>query len=195
MVGGGWIQNDEALPTYTAIIDQMTLGHQYLLERFGVRPTIAWQIDPFGHGGVTPQLFAEMGFDALVINRVHHRIKTMMKNDQALEFVWKFGNTSCDDNSCQLFTHTLHTHYAAVQGFDFEDRGIPAIDETNKQMRADLFVENIRKRANAYRTSFIMVPFGDDFKFQQAGHQFSNMDRLISISTYFFFKKNSTNLF
>lgn len=43
-VGGGWIQNDEASPTYTSIIDQMTVGHQYLLERFGVRPKIAWQV-------------------------------------------------------------------------------------------------------------------------------------------------------
>ena len=60
IVGGGWVQNDEASSSYTAIIDQMTVGHQYLLERFGIRPKVAWQIDPFGHGGVSAQLYADM---------------------------------------------------------------------------------------------------------------------------------------
>ncbi len=50
-VGGGWIQNDEACPSYTSIIDQMTVGLEYLNERFGIKPKIAWQIDPFGHEG------------------------------------------------------------------------------------------------------------------------------------------------
>lgn len=41
---GGWVQTDEACPTYTAMIDQMTVGQEYLFERFGVRPTVAWQV-------------------------------------------------------------------------------------------------------------------------------------------------------
>jgi hypothetical protein len=189
LVGGGWVQNDEASSSYTSIIDQMTVGHQYLLERFGIRPKVAWQIDPFGHGGISSQLYAEMvlkilfltlkGFDALIINRVHHRIKRMMKNSQSLEFVWKTG-----DNS--IFTHCLHTHYAAIQGFDFEDR-VPTIEDFNVAERARTYVDQIKQRATSYKSNYVMVPFGDDFKFQQASHQFSNMDRLISKKK----KKNS----
>lgn len=149
----------------------MTVGHQYLLERFGVRPKVAWQIDPFGHGGLSPQLYAEMGFDAVIINRVHHKIKTMMKNSASLEFIWKNGNTS-------IFTHTLHTHYSAIFGFDFEDR-VPTIEDHNINERANTFVDQIKNRAKSYLSNLVMVPFGDDFKFQQASLQFNNMDKLI----------------
>ena len=41
--------NDEATAYYEDIADQMTLGHQWILEQFSVIPTIGWQLDPFGH--------------------------------------------------------------------------------------------------------------------------------------------------
>jgi hypothetical protein len=41
--------NDEATAEYEAIIEQMTLGHEFLYREFQVRPTIGWHIDPFGH--------------------------------------------------------------------------------------------------------------------------------------------------
>jgi len=41
--------NDEANAYYEDIIDQMTVGHKFLLDNFGIRPTIGWHIDPFGH--------------------------------------------------------------------------------------------------------------------------------------------------
>jgi hypothetical protein len=74
-VAGGWVQNDEANANYDIVVDQVTEGHEYIWKNFGVRPRIAWQIDPFGHSSLTPSLFAEMGFDALVINRIHHQSK------------------------------------------------------------------------------------------------------------------------
>jgi hypothetical protein len=73
-VGGGWVQNDEANPSAFGIINQvrvvfkygfslrasfaffihsplcgscllqMTVGHEYLLQNFGVQPRIAWQL-------------------------------------------------------------------------------------------------------------------------------------------------------
>ena len=69
------MQNDEANPSLYGIVNQMTTGHEYLLQNFGVQPRIAWQLDPFGHSSVSPTLFALMGFDALVINRIHFHEK------------------------------------------------------------------------------------------------------------------------
>jgi len=34
--------SDEATPYYEDIIDQMTLGHKFLLKTFGVKPKIGW---------------------------------------------------------------------------------------------------------------------------------------------------------
>ena len=50
--------NDEACAYYDDIIDQMTIGHQFLNNTFGIIPkngnfksinNLAWHIDPFGH--------------------------------------------------------------------------------------------------------------------------------------------------
>jgi alpha-mannosidase II len=184
IVGGGWIQNDEACPSAQAIINQMTLGHEYLLSRFNVRPKVAWQIDPFGHEGRIPTLYADMGFDAIVINRVHHKIKAQMKIEKALEFIWKpkssaVPTTTYRNESNGLMTHVLHTHYSAPQGFDFENHGVLGVSSSNVAERAKEFVAEMKKRASHYRTNHILVPFGDDFKFKDANRQFGNMDQLI----------------
>ena len=55
------------------MIDQTTLGHQYILTEFGAaaNPTIGWQIDPFGHSATQAALLsAEVGFDALFFGRI-----------------------------------------------------------------------------------------------------------------------------
>ncbi len=36
--------NDEASVHYEATIDQMTEGHNFLLQEFGVTPNIGWQV-------------------------------------------------------------------------------------------------------------------------------------------------------
>lgn len=36
--------HDEAGTHYLDMIDQTTLGHQYLLQQFGVAPKVGWQI-------------------------------------------------------------------------------------------------------------------------------------------------------
>ena len=54
--------NDEAATHYNAIIDQHTLGFEFLRTNFGDcgRPKIAWQIDPFGHSREQASIFAQV---------------------------------------------------------------------------------------------------------------------------------------
>lgn len=58
VVNGGWVQNDEACPFYDDIIDQLTLGHQYLNKVFGVIPDIGFNIDNFGHSQAQAQIYS-----------------------------------------------------------------------------------------------------------------------------------------
>lgn len=53
-----------------AMIDQTTVGHQFLNSTFGVTPRIGWQIDPFGHSATQASLMSGiLGFDALYFGR------------------------------------------------------------------------------------------------------------------------------
>ena len=96
-------------------------------ENFNVRPTIGWQIDPFGHSSMTATLFAQMGFEAVVLNRIHHALKADFKRAQHMEFVWQPSHVIHRNNTNQntdIFAHVLHTHYSAPQGFDWENGGV-----------------------------------------------------------------------
>ena len=54
--------NDEASTHYNAIIDQHSLGFEFLRQNFGEcgRPRVAWQVDPFGHSREQASLFAQV---------------------------------------------------------------------------------------------------------------------------------------
>ena len=189
LVGGGWVQNDEANPDALAVLAQLTEGHEYLASLFGVRPRFLWQIDPFGHSAVTPALAGAAGIEAVVINRVDYTVKDALKSRGALEFWWQPYASHPGANetaapgvyagaAARVFTHVLHTHYSAPRGFDFENgEGYPV--GADAAGRAEQLMREINARAPAYRTRHILVPFGDDFRFQRAEHQFSNMDKLV----------------
>ena len=49
--------HDEAVTHYEDMINNMMLGHEYLLKEFGIKPKIGWHIDPFGHSSANPRLF------------------------------------------------------------------------------------------------------------------------------------------
>jgi len=65
--------NDEASTHYSAMIDQQTLGFQFLKRNFGEcgRPRVAWQIDPFGHSREQASLFAQVGTLCNHTDRAH----------------------------------------------------------------------------------------------------------------------------
>ncbi|KAL6080566.1 Alpha-mannosidase 2 [Balamuthia mandrillaris] len=177
-VEGGWVQPDEANTNFDVLINQITEGHDYILKHFGdgARPRIAWQIDPFGHSSMTPTLASLVGFDALVINRIHFGLKERFKQTKHMEFVWQGSPTL--GNHSEIFTHVLHTHYSAPEGFDFENVRV-TLGPSNLKRYADKLVSMLKGRSHAYKTNNLLVPFGDDFKFRKADTQFSNMDMLI----------------
>ena len=64
---GGWCMNDEATVHYTAMIQQLSLGVDYLSSLFGEcgHPLIGWQIDPFGHSKVQAWVLIWLTFSGI----------------------------------------------------------------------------------------------------------------------------------
>ncbi|KAH7982627.1 hypothetical protein HPB52_006179 [Rhipicephalus sanguineus] len=120
MAGGGWVQSDEATTHYSAIVDQMSIGLRWLNDTFGEcgRPRIAWQVDPYGHSRENAALFAQMGFDAIFLGRVHVADKEHRRRQRSLEFVWNTDRTI--GSGADLFASILPNVYMPPRGFCFD---------------------------------------------------------------------------
>lgn len=119
LLNAGWSMHDEACPHYEDMINNMQVGHDFVMKEFGFRPRIGWQIDPFGHSNANARLFAEMGFDAFFFARLDYQDKDKRLSDKSMEWVWRPSWDSIGE-SAQIFTHALYHHYSAPSGFDFD---------------------------------------------------------------------------
>ncbi|MBN2206806.1 MAG: alpha-mannosidase [Candidatus Aminicenantes bacterium] len=67
---GGWhLQPDCNIPAGESIVRQILLGRSYFKERFGVAPTTAVNLDPFGHSRGFVQILAKSGYDSYLFCR------------------------------------------------------------------------------------------------------------------------------
>ena len=89
ILNAGWSMHDEACPIYQDMIENMMMCHNFILQNFGVKPRIGWQIDPFGHSNTNARFFAEMGFDAWFFSRIDYQDKNKRMNDLEMEWVWR----------------------------------------------------------------------------------------------------------
>lgn len=82
--------HDEGTTHYIAMIDQMTLGHEFLEREFNIHPEIGWQIDTFGHSTTQAALLsADLGFKAMYFARIDYQDYEKRKANRDFEFVWK----------------------------------------------------------------------------------------------------------
>ena len=88
-VNGGWCMHDEATTHYMGMIDQTTLGHQFLQRELGVVPKVGWQLDPFGHSSTQASLLtAKAGMNALYFGRVDYQDLKIRHETQECEGLW-----------------------------------------------------------------------------------------------------------
>ncbi|XP_021762464.1 probable alpha-mannosidase At5g13980 [Chenopodium quinoa] len=185
-INGGMVMHDEAATHYIDMIDQTTLGHQFLKNEFGVIPRVGWQIDPFGHSAVQAYLLgAEVGFDSLFFARIDYQDREKRMAEKSLEVVWQ-GSKSLGATA-QIFTGAFwQGNYEPPDGFHFEvndDSPVvqddPTLFDYNVQDRVNAFVAAALSQANVTRTNHIMWTMGTDFKYQYAHTWFRQMDKLI----------------
>ena len=69
IMGGWYLQPDCNMPSGESLIRQVLAGRRYFGERFGVAPTTAVNLDPFGHSRGLVQILARAGYDSYLFCR------------------------------------------------------------------------------------------------------------------------------
>lgn len=201
IVTGGWVMNDEANTQYFSMISQMIEGHEWLQDTFKVTPKHGWAIDPFGMSPTMAYLLKKMGFRGMVIQRVHYTIKKYLAKRKELEFRWKQSwEDAGDDILCHLepfysydVPHTCGPDPSVCCQFDFKRLPgsrvkcpwkIPpkVVTNENVEERAKLLLDQYRKKSKLYKTNTLLVPLGDDFRYDKAKEwtdQFVNYKKLM----------------
>ncbi|OQR94399.1 lysosomal alpha-mannosidase [Thraustotheca clavata] len=179
-VNGGWCMHDEATPHYTVMVDQTAFGHQFLLEEFGVKPRIGWQIDPFGHSSTQGSLLsAGVGFDALYFARMDYQDYHERIGKKNLEFIWQ---PSASRNE-SVFTGMIQHWYGPPDGFMFEDNGpikdSPYLHDNNLCQFVQSFIDQSIERARWTKGNHIFWPMGLDMTYQNGIKWYKNLDKLI----------------
>ena len=182
------------------------MGHMFLLNTLGVKPTVAWQLDPFGHSNTNTRLAAEMGFEALFLARMDQEDRSHRTYyEHALEFIWKPTNESWGQN-ISLFTHVFQDHYSPPPAFR---RDILLAENPNKETENDqespantsaetnttdqiaangfdlrMHTRAIRDYAETYQGFYchndVFILMGEDFTYENAEENFVKLDDLIS---------------
>ncbi|CAF1135817.1 unnamed protein product [Adineta steineri] len=185
-ISGGWCMNDEASTHYNSIIDQFSLGAEFLRDQFGecARPKIGWQIDPFGHSREHASILAQMGFDGLFFGRADYEDITQRSKTKNMELIWKASANL--DRQSWLLTGVLPNGYSAPGSFCFDlfcdDQPImddPHLHDYNVPERVKAFLDAAHNEANQYSTNHIIMTMGSDFQYESANQWFKNMDKLM----------------
>ncbi|XP_036400375.1 alpha-mannosidase 2x isoform X2 [Megalops cyprinoides] len=201
MVTGGWVMTDEANVHYFAMIDQLIEGHQWLEKNIGVTPRSGWAVDPFGHSATMPYLLKRANLTSMLIQRVHYSIKKHFAATRSLEFMWRqaWDPESSTDIFCHMMPfysydvpHTCGPDPKICCQFDFKRLPggrvncpwkVPprAIVEANVAERAHLLLDQYRKKSKLFRSKVVLVPLGDDFRYDKAlewDQQYLNYQKL-----------------
>lgn len=85
IIGGWYLQPDCNMLSGESLIRQITFGQQYFSEKFGVKPTTAFNPDSFGHTRGLVQILRKYGYDSYIICRPNRHQCPIPENT----FLWE----------------------------------------------------------------------------------------------------------
>jgi len=157
------------------MINNMMIGHQFIFKEFGVKPTIGWDIDTFGHSDTNNRLYAEMGFDAMFFSRLDRDEKDQRSRERKMTYLWRPGHNHFG-NQNQILTYVFPGDYCYPEGFSsgefYEADDVFVSDESLSTFNADQkmtdFINMIHDQYKARKGQNLLIPMGCDFAYQNA---------------------------
>uniref|UniRef100_A0A0K0DY09 mannosyl-oligosaccharide 1,3-1,6-alpha-mannosidase n=1 Tax=Strongyloides stercoralis TaxID=6248 RepID=A0A0K0DY09_STRER len=201
IVTGGWVMTDEANSHYFAQIMELFEGHEFLKNHFdNYKPKNHWSIDPFGLSPTMAYLLKKSNLTSMAIQRVHYEVKKYLAEKKQLEFNWRqlWDN---DEGKTDIFTslfpffsydipHTCGPDPSICCQFDFlrmlkygcdwKINPVKIISKNIKE-RAQLLVDQYRKKSTLFKYNTLLVPLGDDFRYEtkeEISIQYDNYKKL-----------------
>lgn len=179
-VNGGWCMHDEAATHYASMIDQTSLGHDFLKRELGVVPRIGWQLDPFGHSATQASLMtSRVGFDALYFGRIDYQDLNLRRLTQECEGLWNSSSSLGDTTVFWGLTGSYGGNYGPPSGFWFDihtgEKPLVGANQDFVLKKLHTFVEYIRLQSDQTKGNHIMMTMGSDFHVR-AGHKLSLCD-------------------
>ena len=184
-VNGGWCMHDEATTHFMGMIDQTTLGHDFLLKELAVIPTIGWQLDPFGHSATQASYMTHgMGFDALYFGRIDYQDLEKRHHEKECEGLWASSAHAKDSSVFWGLTGGYLGNYGPPEGFcydiNYSDETLVSMNEQRLLESVISFAKDLQLQASRTKGNHIMQTMGSDFQYEQAAYNFANYDLLIS---------------
>lgn len=177
--------HDEATTHFVGMIDQTTLGHDFLKREFDFIPRSTWQIDPFGHSATQSSLLgAEAGFDAIYFGRIDYQDLKQRIDSRNCEGIW---DSSPNLNDTEVFwglTGSYDGNYGAPSGYCFDvgcgDELLVGLSHSRLYQRVYDFMQIAQTQHDSTRGDNLLFTMGSDFQFSVASQNFENLDLLIS---------------
>jgi len=62
VASGSWSSFDEACPSFEDMINNLMIGHNFLMREFQYTPKVAWNIEAAGHSASAARIFSQLGY-------------------------------------------------------------------------------------------------------------------------------------
>ncbi len=110
VMGGWYLQPDCVMPSGESLIRQIAFGRRYFKEKFDCSPTVAVNVDSFGHDRGMVQVLVKNGYTGYIMGR-----PLVNKNGEILrDFVWEGYSDYC------LPVHKTNEGYNTMLGRSLE---------------------------------------------------------------------------
>ncbi|EAS02490.2 glycoside hydrolase family 38 amine-terminal domain protein (macronuclear) [Tetrahymena thermophila SB210] len=175
ILNGGWVMHDEATAYFEDLIENMTVGHLWVKDKFNIIPTVGWQLDPFGHQNANAALYSQMGLNAQWFARIDYQDYAQRSQNKGFEMIWSPEQNSGEEN--YIFSAVNYKHYSPPQNFYFETGQV--VNQYNVAQKAQEFVQYFKIMNQYYRGKHLFHTMGEDFAYSRANVWYESMDMLI----------------